>query len=227
MKKYLFLLIVIVILSIVFYFYTGFYGFPGKKDKVANQLKEYVEEKYGIEVEIEDKFYDSKSGNYVALFHLKNNVDFSFYAYLKEKDNMVDEYVDKVWEKEIEKDVLPIYEQSFTTLTPGVYLISASDIDIDEELGKNIPSYKDMNTHATFSLDFEDRTTDENVEKIINETYTFISKLKEKGVRNLGLSFYLNSKNDEDLKMANINLEGNEFDQIKTKEDVKKYVKID
>lgn len=90
--------------------------------------------------------------------------------------------------------------------------------------GKEIPSYKEVNTEIVFAVVFSDKWTKETEETLIKESYEFITSLQEKGIKNLGVTFFLEEESEEGVKYFNIAVDGNEFNQIKTEEDLRKYI---
>lgn len=116
LKKYLLTFCGIFVIFVIFYIYASFNGLPWKKESVAKKLESYVEEKYGIEVELKEKFYNFKDGSYGAKFVLKDNDKITFLVYQYHTGTLSDEYPEAVWSKEVLDDVTPVLKQSFPTL---------------------------------------------------------------------------------------------------------------
>lgn len=198
-------------------------GLPWKKEKVAMELKQYVEEKYDIEVELEESYYNFKDKSYGATFVLKNEQSISFSAEKNRSGELDDYYPEAVWVNEVKNDVTPILKQSFPSFSIEDFLVN-SVYGMGDELvkGKEIPSYKDVYTGTSINAYFRDNWTNETEQKLLKESYAFISSLKEKGVRNIDLNLYLKEKNDGDVNFV-ISIKGQDFNKIESEEDLKKF----
>lgn len=225
MKKYLLIFCGIFVIFVICYFYASFYGLPWKKDSVAKKLESYVEEKYDIQVELVEKYYDFKGGSYGAKFVLKDNDKITFSAYQYHTGILSDEYPEAFWSQEVMDDVTPVLKQSFPTLNvKDYYAIPVYGMGDELVEGKEIPSYKEVNTEIVFAVAFSDKWTKETEETLIKESYEFITSLQEKGIKNLGVTFFLEKESEEGVGYFTIAVDGNEFNQIKTEEDVRKYI---
>ncbi|MFS0824713.1 hypothetical protein [Bacillus sp. 1P02SD] len=226
MKKIIILVVLLLIVAFVFYLYASFYGLPWKKTQVSNELKQYVEEKYDIEVAIEESYFNFKFDHYGTIFKLRDDKEFSFSAE-KRRDNAIhDYYPEAVWEKEVKEDLTPLIDSSFDSLSVdryGVYPVYG--IGNLEDIQKDVPSYKDVQTGINSVIHFKEEHSSKTEEALIKEIFSFIQKVNEKGIRNIELTFDLKEQEEEKPKTFYITIPSDKLYTIKTEDDVKKYIK--
>lgn len=217
------------ILGVGAFFYTAFFGTPWKKATIAKELEAFVEKKYAIDVRLKEKTYNFKDGSYGAIFALDENPKLSFGAEQLTNGKIFEYYPEAVWVAEAEKDVYPVLQKSFPSLSLGTYSIApVYGVGRDLNIKEDIPSYKNVETGIGLAVHFHDVRTKEKEEVLVKEAFTFVSSLQKKGIKNLDVRLYLGEKATEEQKTKtfSISIEGEDLLHIKTEEDVKKYINI-
>lgn len=228
MKKIILLVVLLLIVAFVLFFYVSFYGLPWKKTQVSNELKQYVEEKYDIKVDIEESYFNFKFDNYGTIFTLKDDKEFSFSAEKRRDNTLHDYYPEAVWEKEVKGDLAPLIDSSFDSLSVeryGVYPVYG--IGSLEDIKKDVPSYKDVQTGINSVIHFKEERSSKTEEALIKEVVSFIQKVNEKGIKNIELTFYLKEQEqEEEPETFFITIPSDKLNSIKTEDDVKKYIQV-
>ena len=199
-----------------------------EKVKVSQELEKHVENKYNINVEVVDKYYNFKDGSYGATFKVHGDQgEFTFNSDKVSSGKYLDYYVEELWKSQLKKESDPIIKRSFKSLPIESYDYFfiygiADELQIKSD---NIPNYKKVNSKLDLVLRLQDYWSEETKKKGINETYTLIQELKKKGIDNIGLIIYYKERSDEQEKghFYGISFEAGDLKMVHTKEDVEKY----
>lgn len=227
MKKIVISVIFILSLATIATLYPTFYGTPWEKASSAQELKQAVEHKYDIEVDLKETNYNFKDGRYVSTFSLQGDDSLTFEAEKSPGGSMSDYYPEAVWVKEAKKDVYPVLKESFSPLSIELYsLDSVYGVGSDMNIKKNIPSYKDVDTGVDIGIHFKDKWTKKNEDILVKETLAFVRALQKKGVANLGVRLYLQDKLNDGKGDAtfSISIENSDFAKVKTEADIKRKI---
>ena len=229
MKKIILLAVLLLIVAFVLFIYVSFYGLPWEKTQVSKELKQYVEEKYDIKVDIKESYFNFKFDNYGTIFTLKDDKEFSFSAEKQRDNTLQDYYPEAVWEKEVKGDLVPLIDSSFDSLSVDRYGVNpVYGIGNLEDIKKDVPSYKNIQTGINVVIHFKEERSSKTEEALIKEVVSFIQKVNEKEIKNIELTFYLKEQELEDKKPETlyITIPSDKLYSIKTEDDVKKYIQV-
>ena len=110
------------IILFVGYLYISFNGVPWRKAQVAQEIEKHVEKKYNTDVEVVDKYYNFKFGNYGATFKAQvDNTEFIFETEKTNSGKYLDYYVEALWASQLKADSEAIIKQSFESLVIESY----------------------------------------------------------------------------------------------------------
>ena len=216
------------VIAFVGFGYVSFNGVLWEKVKVSQELEKHVENKYNINVEVVDKYYNFKDGKYGAIFKVHGDQGgFTFNSDKVSDGEYWDYYVEELWKSQLKKESEPIVKHSFKSL-PIVSYDYFFIYGIADELqikSDNIPNYKKVNSKLDLVLRLQDYWSEETKKKGINETYTLIQELKKKGIDNIGLTIYYKERSDEQEKgpFYGISFEVGDLKMVHAKEDIEKY----
>ena len=208
--------------------YVSFNGVPWEKVKVSQELEKHVENKYNINVEVVDKYYNFKDGSYGAMFKVHGDQrEFTFNSHKVSNGEYWDYYVEELWKSQLNKESYPIIKRSFESLPIESYDYFfiygiADELQIESN---DIPNYKKVNSKLDLVLRLQDYWSEETKKKGINETYMLIQELKKKDIDNIGLAIYYKEGSDEQEKehFYGISFEAGDLKMVHTKEDIEKY----
>ncbi|WP_432360482.1 hypothetical protein [Sporosarcina sp. UB5] len=227
MKRFVLTAILISLIICICYIAISIRGLPWKKEATAEELKKYVEEKYEINVSIKETYYNY--GAYGATFVTDNNKSIEFNAEKYGDSIYFEYYAEALWVKEAKDALDPVLEESFTTLTIDEYgvhpLYGMGNV---LNIGKEIPSYTEIDTGVGLFIHFKDEWTEKNEDHLVSEVFSFIKKCQSKGIKNISLRFSLRDNVLKDGKISSffISIDSSGINEIKTEEDVKEYILI-
>lgn len=209
--------------------YVSFNGVPWEKVKVSQELEKHIENKYNINVEVVDKYYNFKDGDYGAKFTVHGDQEeFTFNSDKVDDGKYLDYYVEELWTSQLKKESYPIIKRSFKSLPIESYDYNfiygiADELQIKSD---NIPNYKKVNSKLDLVLRLQDYWSEETKKKGINETYTLIQELKKQGIDNIGLIIDYKERTEEQEKglIYRIFFEAGDLKKVHTQEDVEKYL---
>lgn len=229
MKKVLVFSGVLVVVVGFLYLYFSFSGLPWKKASTTKDLHRFVEEKYGIAVQVKEPFYNFKDGSYGAIFATTSEPIVEFSAVKFHNGTMSDYYAESVWEKEATEEITPIMKQVFQQLTVENYAVNpVYGMGAELVKGKDIPSYKEIETGIDLGIHFNEKWSNKTEEALLKEGFLFITSLQEKGIKNIGIRLYLAERNlgNERTETFSISIDGKQLSTIQTEEDFKQFINI-
>ncbi|MCA1029588.1 hypothetical protein LCL95_00920 [Bacillus timonensis] len=205
--------------------YTSFFGTPWGKYFTAKKLHAQVEEKYDIQVEISDRYYNFKDGKYGARFTVLDGeykgLTFSGESYSSQ--TLYDYYPEAVWKKQLSDEVSPTLNQLFPNpefiAIDGVYGIGQ-----DLQIEKDIPHFTEIESRFFIAVHLTKEWSEKTEAETIEKTYRLVSLLQEKDIQNVEVTIYFEVL-DDSKHMNFINIPATELNNIKQKEDIKKYIK--
>lgn len=226
MKKPLLISLALLVIGSLLFVYFSFSGLPWKKISVGKELRSYVEDKYDIQVTKIDNHYNFKYGSYESTFQVNNKSTFEFQAEKLSNGEFTDNYVEEYWVNQAEKELSPLIEKSFPSLSKKDYSVGAvygvaSDLGITDV----IPNYKDVNSALDLRIDFDEYPTKENKEALTKETLLFLSDLRKLGADRVGLILSLEkgAEDQADRQAFFYSFDHEEVTSIKTEKDLLPY----
>ncbi|MFB5281030.1 hypothetical protein [Peribacillus sp. Hz7] len=209
--------------------YVSFNGVPWKKVAVSQELEKHVENKYNINVEVVDKYYNYKDGSYGAAFKVhRDQEEFTFNSDKAGNGEYLDYYVEELWTSQLKKESYPIIKRSFKSLPIESYDYMfiygiADELQIKSD---NIPDYKKVNSELDLVLRLQDYWSEETKKRGIHETYTLIQELKKQGIDNIGLIIDYKERAEEQEKghIYRIFFEAGDLKKVHEQEDIEKYL---
>jgi hypothetical protein len=116
-----------VVIVLVLFVYASFFGLPWKKWYVGGKINTYLENKYGEEFIIQERFYNFKDGSYGIKVSPQNNYDLTFSAWEGYGNyNLIDYYAEAIWERQASEDftklvndIYPNYQRIFASVAYG------------------------------------------------------------------------------------------------------------
>ena len=215
------------IILFVGYLYISWNGVPWREARVAQEIEKHVEKKYNTDVEVVDKYYNFKFGNYGATFKAQvDNTEFIFDTEKTNSGKYLDYYVEALWASQLKADSEPIIKKSFDSLAIESYDYHftygmADDLQIKSD---HIPNYKTVNSEIDLVIRLKNYWSEETKKKGIYETYTFIQELKKKGIDNIGLRILYKENLEEQQNTYGISLNPGDLEKVQIQKDVENYL---
>jgi hypothetical protein len=204
-------------------FVVSFTGLPWKERAIANEIQEHFEEKYNIKASIKETFYNFKYGEYGAHFYLDGEEERLEFLAVKKKDRIDDTYGERLWSWQIKNDLGPILKKHISNLgSHGADLQYASSYN-----GSGIiPHYKDAGQNFFYRIVLN-KSWDEVDEQVVHaELFEVIKEMKEKGINNIDIELSPVFIHTKPVDPKNIRIPNAKMEEIKTKEDIAKYVVV-
>lgn len=221
--KIFLLVIAIILFGIGAFFYIGFAGLPWKKISVGNETLKYLENKYGEEFKIEDRFFNFKDGSYNIAVHPVTDPSLSFHAGEGWGEyKYFDYYAEEIWTKQAEEDYKEIVHKIFPDLRH--YRVSTVYGEGIEKVKKApIPDYIESNAYIDVAVNLPFRFSESDAE--FQRMYTLIQYVQKKGGNvNIFIAYEPRDNDTKDTKSTTyITLSNSEIKKIKTIDDIKKY----
>lgn len=130
---------------VMFLFYTMFNGTPWGKQSMKKQAEQYLQQKYGDEVEMKEIHYDFDNSFYFnsiyyAVAQLKAEPQIQFRV-LKFGEEIVDDYKYAYWSFEVKNEI----KQQFEQVTSIMFRLQNDPISHRaENYGAHLPSYHEI-----------------------------------------------------------------------------------
>ncbi|MGM7636078.1 hypothetical protein [Bacillus sp. Hm123] len=143
----------IIVIGVGAFIYSELFGLPWKKAQIANELKQYLEEKYDEKFVLNQAYYNFKNGRYWGEFSPENDQSLEFYAEQGYADyKYVDAYPEEIWVREFQGEIEPIARRIFPDLDGvGTGYVTES---IDIVKGPAVPTYRQVNASVSASVSF-------------------------------------------------------------------------
>ncbi|WP_100403231.1 hypothetical protein [Bacillus sp. FJAT-42315] len=138
-----FLVVSLILLSCIGSFvYAYFNGLPWKEKQVANELQQYLEERYDESFVLNSTFFDEEERVYGAIFSPAKDQSMAFNARKESEDAIMDDYPEGVWQREFQEDVEPAVRKNFPKLKDW-YVGTAYGQSGELVEGPTIPTYQE------------------------------------------------------------------------------------
>lgn len=142
-KRKKFLVISLILLGCIGSFvYAYFKGLPWKEKQVANELQQYLEERYDESFVLNNTFFDEEERVYGATFLPTKDQSMAFNARKESEDAIMDDYPEGVWQREFQEDVEPVVRKNFPKLKDW-YVGTAYGQSGELVEGPTIPTYQE------------------------------------------------------------------------------------
>lgn len=208
------------VLIMVLFFYFSFAGLPWKKVMVGEKVLAYLENKYGEEFEIEERYYNFKDGHYGIHVHPKKNSSLIFNA---EEGwggrEYIDYYPEELWARQAKIDFEEIVKETYPDLSRyHVSTVYGEGVELVQ--GPAIPNYID--SHAFIDVHVNIPNQFQESEEAFQRMLTLIEFAQQNG-GNIHYFIVYEPKETDAKDTFYISFTNEEIQKIDTIEDVKKY----
>ena len=221
MKKYIFLIFLIIITALIISYSFLLYGNPIKKAEYNKIFANYLSNKYLEPMKIKNIIYNFKQNYYFAIAFPENNNNLEFEV--KDlKNGISDTYIQMKWKNEIEKQIKPFILNTI----PNFKSIDITFIGMPlEYISKSeIPNYLDIqnlfngNKSVTLNININKDLEDQKEE--YEQIYKFINYLRQKQIYFTVIDLIFKEKKFTEVKIYN-----KDIDNIDSAKDISKYTK--
>ncbi|GGE59192.1 hypothetical protein [Priestia taiwanensis] len=219
--KWFLRIVAVGIIAFIGFLYFSFAGLPWKERAIGKEIQEHLDKKYNVKTNIKETFYNFKHGIYGAHIYIEGEEgNLEFYAE-KVTDGIRDTYGERLWSWQMKNEMGPILKKHVPNLgSHGADLQPTTPYD-----GSGIiPHYKDAG-QAFFYRIVLDKPWNEVDEQAVHEgLFHVIQEMKDKGINTITLYLSPVFVHTKAPDPKNIRIRNTDMEQIKTKEDIAKYV---
>jgi hypothetical protein len=219
--KWFFRIVAVVIIAFIGYVYFTFTGLPWKERAIANEIQEHLDKKYNIKTNIKETYYSY--GSYGAYFYIDGEEEPLEFRAEKKRDGIEDTYGERLWSWQMKNDLGPILKKHISNLgSHGADLQYASNYN-----GSGIiPHYKDTGQTFFYRIVLNKSWGEVDEQAVHAGLFEVIKEMKEKDINNIDIELSPVFIHTKPVDPKNIRIPNATMEQIKTKEDIAKYVVV-
>ncbi|GGE59197.1 hypothetical protein [Priestia taiwanensis] len=206
-------------------FIIHFTGLPWREKAIGKELQEHLEQKYNIKTNIKETYYNFKYGTYGAHFYEEGKGERLLFRAEKINDGIEDTYDEELWFWQLNKDVSPIVKKYISNLDS--YRAISTTYGNKYHGHGSIPHYKDVGDTFLYLISLN-KKWDEIDEQIVHaELFHVIQEVQKQNITNVDIELAPFFDFTKPVDPKRIYIPKSSLHEIKMKEDIVKYVKVD